>query len=143
MSSLRDSLQAIYDQHGKLTPELVVQVARKKTHPLHSQVFDRAPADAAEAWYRHRAHELIQSVKVTYREATETSPALSVRAFVAVRSSEGDNSYSYEPTEKVATDPFSKALVLRDMERDWKTLKSRYEAFEEFFALVAGDLKAA
>lgn len=138
--SLRDELQAIYDQHGKLTPVLVVLVARPEDHPLHDRVFDRPLVEAAEAWYLGRAHELIQSVKVVYREATDDEAALVGRGFLAVRG-EGPEQYVYEPAEKVAADPFTRQLVLREMEREWRQMLARYEGFQEFLALVAGDVK--
>lgn len=140
MSSLREQLQAVYDQHGKLTPDLVVEVARSKSSELHDRVFDRPVGEAAEAWYRQRAHDLIQSVKIVYREATDTEPELRIRAWHAVRA-EGPDQYAYEPADKVAADPFTRQLVLRDMEREWRMLFARYEQFEEFLALVSGDLK--
>lgn len=140
MSSLRDELQAVYDQHGKLTPELLVEAARPKGHPLHDRVFDRSTTEAAESWYRHRAHDLIQSVKIVYREASEeTGPELRVRAWHAVRS-EGPEAFNYQPVEKVAADPFTRQLVLREMEREWKQLFDRYEKFEEFLAIVTTDV---
>lgn len=142
MSGLRDALQSTYDQHGRLTPELVVEAARPKGSPLHAYVFDRTPKEAAEAWYRHRAHELITSVKITVREAAEGNPPLRVRAWHAVRS-EGPDSYTYESAEKVATDPFIRQLVLRDMEREWRSLYGRYQSFAEFLELVTADLKQA
>lgn len=142
MTGLREQLQSIYDQHGKLTPELLVEVARPETHPLHSRVFDRAPSEAAEAWYRHRAHELIRSVKVVYRDADETSAEKSVRAFHAVRSP-GPDPYVYEPVDEVMADDFKRTLVLRDMEREWKTLYRRYNQFVEFAEMVSGDLGQA
>lgn len=135
---LREHLQAIYDSHGKLTPELVVAEARPKSHPLHGYVFDRAPKEAAEAWYRHRAHELIQSYRITYQKSPD-GPVQRVRGWCAVRTEEGQ--YVYEPTEKVATDPFLRSLVLRDMEREWKQLHRRYGEFEEFVALITADLE--
>jgi hypothetical protein len=138
--SLRDELQSIYDQHGQLTPELVVTTARPKGHPLHNRVFDRAPKQAAEAWYRHQAHELIQSVKVVYRDADEDGPARSVRVFHCVH---GEQGHVYEPVERVVADPFSRQLVLRDMERDWKQLRSRYEQFAEFTEMVSADMAVA
>lgn len=133
MNGLREHLQAIYEAHGELTPELVVQAARRKNHPLHSVVFDRPVNEAAEAWYRERAHELIQSVRVVYREADENGPEKSVRAFHAIRRETG---YIYEPVEKVADDPFTRRLLLNDMRREWEQFKTRYETFEEFLSLV-------
>ncbi len=53
--NLRDHFQAIYDQHGQLTPALVVQVARPKDHPLHDRVFDKPTKEAAEMWLIHCA----------------------------------------------------------------------------------------
>lgn len=132
---IREHLQAIYDAHGTLTPAIVVREARPKNHPLHSYVFDRAPAEAAEAWYRHRAHELIQRVKITY--AAGDGEERSVRAFICTRT---ENGYAYDPAEKVAVDPFLRELALRDMEREWKLLHARYGHFEEFIHLVAADV---
>lgn len=132
--TVKDELQKIYDQQGRLTPELVVAAARRKEHPLHTHVFDRAPKDAAEAWYRHRAHELIQSVRVVYRQ--DGDETRSVRAFQAIRQESG---YSYEPTERVIQDPFLSKLVMMDMEREWQQLRTRYEHFREFWEMVKQD----
>lgn len=137
--SLREHLQAIYDQRGVLTPALVVDEARPKAHPLHGH-FEWNDKVAGEAWRRQQAHELIRSVKVVYREATDTDPAEHVRAWQAVRNDDG---HVYEPAEKVAADPFLSALVLKDMEREWKQLHRRYGHFAEFVDLVRGDIEAA
>lgn len=139
--SLREHLQEIYDRHGLLTPQIVVDEVRNPKHPLHSYVFDRKPKEAAEAWYRHRAHELITSVRVSYRKADGTES--SIRAFHAVRKEIEDNGgFAYQPSEEVIADPFLTKLVLQDMERDWKTLKKRYEDFQEFWQLVQSEAEA-
>lgn len=134
--SLRDELQNIYDQHGQLTPALVVDTARSKTHPLHDR-FEWNDKVAGEAWRRQQAHELIRSVKVVYREADDTNPEKSVRAFHAVRADKG---HVYEPVDKVIADDFTRRLVLQDMEREWRALHRRYQNFEEFTAMVRRDL---
>lgn len=136
MKTIKDHLQAIYDKHSTLTPELVVQEARSDKHPLHAHVFDREVKDAAESWYRHRAHELIQTCRIVYREATETEAEMSVRAYQAVR---GEAGYVYEPTEKVVRDDFLSRLVLGDMEREWKQMKRRYDSYQEFWQMVNND----
>jgi hypothetical protein len=137
--SLREELQRIYDRNGRLTPALVLDEARDPAHPLHSR-FTWVDSEAAESWRRHQAQELIRSVRVRYVEATDTEPARSVRAFHAVRR---ENGHVYEPAEKVVEDPFTKRLVLADMEREWKALKRRYEQFAEFAAMVRQDLEEA
>jgi hypothetical protein len=133
---LRDQLQAVYDKYNQLTPELVVQEAANPASPLHSR-FEWDDTVAAEAWRREQAHRLIQRVKVVYREADDKNAAKSVRAFHAVRTEIG---HAYEPVEKVARDPFLAQLVMRDMEREWKTLKRRYSDFHEFWSLIRSDL---
>lgn len=139
--TLRDHLQAIYDQHGQLTPVLVKEVARAKDHPLHASVFDKNVKDASEAWYEHRAHELIRKVRISYRDADSGEPR-DIRAFHAVRSGE-DGGLSYEPLETIADDPLLKKMLLRDAEREWRALRTRYEHLEEFFQIVASDLAVA
>lgn len=137
--SLRDQLQAVYDEHGKLTPALIVDEARHDSHPLHER-FEWDDAVAGEAWRHRQAHELIRSVRIVYRAATDTRPEASVRAFHAVRLEDG---YVYEPAEKIADDEFLRGLVLRDMEREWQALKRRYADFGEFLAMVQRDVAAA
>lgn len=138
--SLRDQLQAIYDKHQTLTPQLVVQEARDKAHPLHDRVFDRPVKEAAEAYYLTRAHELIQSVRIVYKEPDDSGVGKSVRKWHAVRS---ENGHVYEPAEKVINDPFLAKLVMADMRREWAALKRRYDDFEEFWSLVRAELPEA
>jgi hypothetical protein len=135
---LRSVLLEIHRQHGYLTPALVVDLARDNDHPLHAVVFDRSPEDAAEAWYLARAHELIRRVRVTHLPAGDGEP-LSVRAFQAVRGAT-TNAYVYEPSEEVAANPLLAQMVLRDMERDWRTLRARWGHFAEFVRMVRDDL---
>lgn len=136
--SLRDQLQEVYDQFGELTPKLVVDVARDPDHPLHSR-FEWDDAVAGEAWRHDQAHRLIQKQKVVYREATETEPEKSIRKWHAVRT---ENGYAYQPAETIAADPLAVQMLLREMERDWKELRRRYEQFSEFWSMVRKDTAA-
>jgi hypothetical protein len=135
-SDLRGQLQAVYDQHSKLTPDLVVDVARDPEHPLHGR-FEWDDSVAGEAWRRQQAHDLIRKVKVVYREADESGPEKSVRAFHAVRQEQG---HVYEPLEKVVANDFTRQLLLNDMEREWRQLHQRYREFEEFLSMVRRDV---
>jgi hypothetical protein len=135
--SLRDQLQAIYEEHGKLTPSLVLDQARATDHPLHGR-FQWDDSAAAESWRREQAHRLIRSVRVVYREATATERARDVRAFHALRAQDNDNGgYSYMSAEAIAADPFKTKLLLQEMEREWQALRRRYAEFEEFWRLVS------
>lgn len=135
--NLRDVLQSIYDNHGHLTPELVLDEARAEDHPLHTR-FEWDDAVAAERYRRDQAHELIQSVKISYAEAD--GRRTEIRAFHAVRKASG---YSYEPAEQIAQDDMATRILLADMQREWQTLKRRYQQFAEFTAMVRADLEVA
>lgn len=135
-TDLRGELLAVRGQHGKLTPQIVVDVARDPGHPLHSR-FEWDDTVAGEAWRRQQAHELIRKAKAVFREADESGPEKSVRAFVAVRAADG---HVFDPVEEVAEDPFRRQLVLADMERRWKELFQQFKEFEEFLSLVRQDI---
>lgn len=139
--NLRSELEKIYKQQGELTPKIVVEVARRSDHPLHSAVFDCPPKLAADRYYLDRAHQLIQSVRITYRDP-KTSKPYDIRAWHAIPS-EADRTHVYRPTDEVVNDPILKAIVLREMERDWRQLHARYGSFVEFLDLVSKDLAKA
>jgi hypothetical protein len=138
-TDLRGELLAVRGQHGKLTPQIVVDVARDPGHPLHSR-FEWDDTVAGEAWRRQQAHELIRKVKVVYQEATESAPEKEVRGFIAIPSPEG---HVFDPVEEVVEDPFRRQLTLNTMEREWKSLLKRYQEFEEFLSMVRQDVDAA
>lgn len=135
--SLRDQLQAVYEQHSRLTPALVVDAARPKDHPLHSR-FEWNNTIAGEAYRRQQAHDLIQSVRIVHDR--EDKEPLSVRAFHAVRDDVG---HAFRPTEDILDDPLLTKMLLADMKREWTTLRARYEHFVEFRQLVLTDLEVA
>lgn len=134
--SLREHLLKIRDEHGKLTPEVVELQARDPDDLLHP----RLEWDDTIAGYEYRlvqAAEIIRSVRIVYKEATDKAPARYQRAFVAPRAP--DKPHEYVPVEEVARDPFMRTLLLRQMDREWKQLKQRYAQFDEFWRMVAED----
>ncbi len=137
MSSLRESLQAVYDQRGELTPRLVVDEARDEDHPLHSR-FQWDDSIAGEKWRHAQAQELIRSVRVVYRKADKGKPERSVRYWHALRQESG---YAYESAEHIAADPVLTQVLLMDMRREWKSLQARYGHFDEFARMVQADLQ--
>lgn len=138
MRDARNELLRIRDDVGEITPDTVLEAARPRGSVLHGYVFDKAPKDAAEAYYRARAHSLIRIVRIRY-PTTDPTDKRTLRAFHAVRETDPPR-YVYEPAEEVAADPLRRALVLRDMERDWRTLKARYEGFQEFAVMILRDI---
>jgi hypothetical protein len=130
--SLRDELNMCRAQYGRLSKPTFVDFARPEDSPSHGR-FEWDDAVAAEKHRLEQAGKLIASVRVVYKEPTEDAGPETVRAFHAVRSNKG---HVYEPAENVAADPVLKEMVLRDMRRDWESLRRRYARFTEFVAMV-------
>lgn len=101
-ATLRDWLRGIYEEHGRLTPELVRDAARPEDSPGRPHVFGLAPADAAEAHYLSRAHDLIRRVKVTVVERGTDAPRR-IRVWHAIPGREAR--YEYEPLDALRSDP--------------------------------------
>ena len=139
--SLRDHLQEIYDAHGRLTPQLVVDVAKPTDHPLHERYYALEDREAAHEYRKVLAAKDIRSVRVVYREADGEQEQRSVRAFHAVRDEEGEG--SYVPVERVVESEFLTEMVRRDMEREVRALIRRWEHFDEFWQLLQGEVDAA
>lgn len=151
MSGLRDHLQAIYNELGRLTPDDVVNVASDPAHPLHKS-FEWDDSVAGAHYRREQARNLIKSVRVTYTKPGTEEPR-SVRAWHAVRyvtlemDDEGEEigpgraSYVYEPAEKIAADPILARIRLAEMQREWRIFRRRYEEFAEFWEMIRSDLQ--
>ena len=136
--SLRDQLQAVYDEHRRLTPAAVVDTARPAEHPLHDR-FEWDDAVAGEAYRLDQARRLIRSVRVTFKEADERDAAKTVRAFHAIRDEAG---MAYKPTDEIVESEFLTKIVMQDMQREWQQLKRRYAHFAEFIAMIRTDLES-
>lgn len=146
--STQQALQALYDERGELTPELVLAEASDPEHELH----ERFVWDDTEAAHRYRltqAGHLIRSVKVTVQKSPESQP-IRVRAFIAdreLRDSPDDQPEdlmgAYHPVEQVIESDLMRTAWFRSLERDWKRLKARAGASREFAQMVLADIDAA
>lgn len=133
--SLRDELQCIYARRGELTPAGVVDEARPEGSPLHHR-FEWNDGIAGERYRQVQASELIRSVKIIYSDQPVEK---SVRGFVSVQRLVDDEARrAYIPTEEALADDFTRALLLAECQREWKTFQSKYGHLKEFAAIVAG-----
>ena len=133
-AKLRDLLTAIREEFGALNPELLVEVARDPSHPLHSR-FEWDDTVAAHKWRIEQAGQLLR-VTFVYDGKKPTD----LRAFVAVKGEDSHQS-DYVPTEEAMENPFTRELVLRAMKRDWQTYKRRYDHMVEFADFVREQLE--
>ena len=134
MSTLRDHLQAIRDEHGALTPRLVVDTAADPDHPLHSR-FDWDDSTAADKWRIEQAGQLL---RITYRP--DPTKPVELRFFAAVRG-ENTPTADYVPTAEALADEFTAELLLRQMKRDWQTFKRRYDHMAAFAAFIRSQIQ--
>lgn len=133
--SLRDELLSIRSQHGKLTPQIVLDAARKPGSPLHDR-FEWDDTIAAQRFRESQAGDLIRKVKISFTAGDGVSKEL--RAFVVVRGE--DPRSEYVPVEEAVQDPFTQKLVIREFEREWKRFRERYEHLVEFAQVISRDL---
>ena len=134
--NLREELDRIRSQHGRLTPAVVVDEARSPDHPLHSR-FEWDDAVAGEKYRLVQAQQLIRTVKVTMPATVDRGP-VSLRAYYSVPSELGGNEYL--PGEEVAADPIISALVLRNMRREFEQLQTQYGHLSEFLDMLSAAL---
>lgn len=130
--SIRDILHELYEQHGELTAELLVDVARNAAHPLHDQ-FEWDDAVAGEEHRKHQARRLIARVKVRYVDPRNDAHTVKARAYHSVRTPAGQ---AYRSTDDVVTDPYMRQLMRRQMYRDFQAMLDRYNGFDELWAMI-------
>ena len=132
MSNLRDTLLAIRDEVGSLTPGTVVAAATPKGSPLHHK-FTWDDKVAGVQWRLEEARQLCRSVRVVYVEATETQPAILGRAFHSIETANGR---AYEPVEAIVADEFSLQLIRQEAQREINALLRKWATFDEFAGLL-------
>jgi hypothetical protein len=134
MASVREELRRIYtSQGGELTPQAVVDAARRKNSPLNSY-FEWDDRVAGEAYRIVQAQDLIRRQFKVY--ARDKRGPKHVREYVSVYQAGGSDTGAYRLTEEVVVDPISEAILLREFQRDIDNLKRRYGHFKEFGRLV-------
>lgn len=134
MSTLRDELAAIRNENeGRLTPLLVLEVARDEDHPLHSR-FEWDDGIAAEKYRLDQAQRLIMSVKWRY---DPDDPTKETRRYYAIRAADSDE-YTYDDVEEIMQDDFRRKLLLNEMQRRIDELVGQFGALEEFWRYLRG-----
>lgn len=133
--TLRELLDEVRAKHGVLTPKVLVDEARDPASPLHGH-FSWDVAENAEKYLLVQARELIRKVRVRYVDSR--GDMSSVRAYHVVRNSTPIGpAKEYVPVEEIVADPLQKALLLRQMEREWKEFRRRWEHMSEFAGMIA------
>ena len=136
MADLRSELLAIREQHGILTPQVVVKAATADDHPLHNR-FEWDDEKAGHAYRLQQARQLISVVREKYIDRSG-APA-DIRTFHAIPRETGS---VYEPLDEILQNDVSTKILLQSMEREWRQLRKRYEKLTEFRDIILRDLQA-
>lgn len=132
-STLHDLFVKIRNKRGRLTPQVIVKEAENPRHPLHNE-FDWDDASAAHKHRLQHAARLIRLVKI---KVVLPSGPTKVRQWHAVRAAGVvDAPAGYVMDEEVAATPMFREAMLRQMERDWRALESRYQHLKEFWDMI-------
>ncbi|MBO0728571.1 MAG: hypothetical protein J2P57_04890 [Acidimicrobiaceae bacterium] len=132
--TIESILTDLYEERGRLVPEEVVEVASAPDHPLHSQ-FEWDDTEAARRWRIWQAGQLIRRVQV---RIVDNDHEYSVRAFRPARYV-GRDEPGYLAERDIRDDPTARALLLRRMEREWRSMRRRWGDLEEFWKMVIQD----
>lgn len=142
--SVASHLQAIYDNNGIITPQIVVDTAREDDHPLHNH-FIWDDGVAGELYRCGQAAQMIR--KVTIRRTTPDGEEVVTRAWVSRTEIEGqansdDARGHYLPVGVVIASSDLRPKYEQAMEREWKALYAKYKEYQAFIDMVAADMAA-
>jgi hypothetical protein len=135
MADLRTELAKIYEQYGKLTAEIVLEEATPVDHPLHSQ-FTWDDSEAARLYRLEEARRLIRIVRDPI--TTSSGEVARVRTYHSLPQEGGDR--AYQSTDDIVKDDISTQILLRQAEREYRTLLTKYGHLKEFIEMVRASL---
>ena len=134
-----DSIRALAKKHGKVTPKIVLNDAKRANSPLHS-FFDWNDSAAAIKYRLQQAQDLIRSIRVTYTPYENETVKIRVREFVSVTPESKDTD------EKAASIyiPYTEAMkvesyrdqVMYQCKRDAESFRQKYRSLQEAAAII-------
>lgn len=132
-----EAIKQLAEKHkGEITPEIVVQEARKKRSPLHPY-FEWNESEAAEKYRLLQAGYLIRRIKVTY-DVSENK-TVRVRAYVNVRDTEQEEPATngiYVPIETALTVASYRDQLLDQCRRDVRAFQQKYSSLAEAQSII-------
>lgn len=137
MSDLRTELMAVREQYGSLTAENVVDAARHVNSPLHTH-FEWDDGEAAHRYRLQQARQLIRVVRQPY--VTAGGMEERVRTFHSLPGAGEGGKPAYEPLDEIIEDPVATEVMIRQAEREWRTMWARYSHLREFVDIVRGSV---
>lgn len=129
-------LESIEQRHGKITSNLLVDVAKEKEHIAHDFIYHVGQRRAARMHYEQRAGLLLRTLEVqVVDEATPT-----IRARIAIPASADDGGMGRDrflSAQEVSTREDLRDLHRGSLLRRMNLLRRELLDFDEFAAVVA------
>lgn len=119
--------------NGRLTPEMIIDDARREDSPLHC-CFDWDDSIAANKWRLEQARNIISVVYINSSNPNATNPNQPIRAFVNVIN---DGERFYSPVKTVFSDDNQREKFLELAESELLRWQERYAALQ----IYADDVK--
>jgi hypothetical protein len=138
MSDLRTQLTGIYQAHGELTPQIVVDEARPIDAPLHNR-FEWDDSIAGENYRLIQASRIIRVVRIEYT-SPQSEEKKFIRAFSSLHESGEPERQGYAPTEEILQNEMTRKILLRNLQREIVSLKKRYGHMAEFADILRAAL---
>lgn len=131
-------LERILIERGSLVPRDVLDVARDEGNPLHPFI-DWQDRSAAEHWRLYQITTMIRSFKLRVEtiDAQGLATEHRVRGYVPSRYVDETVREGYVAT--LDLDERQRALMERQLKREWSALRRRWEQWDGFWAIVLAD----
>jgi hypothetical protein len=127
------------ENDGILKPEDVVEAARPKDSPLHSQ-FEWSNTEAANKWRIHQARNLIR-VTVEWLNVPGKAEPVEIRPFVSLTPDRKNEGGGYRDTLVVLRSKESREQLLADALAELRAIEDKYAALQELAEVFAAARK--
>lgn len=128
--TIKAEFEKLFARHGKLTPEIIVEEASKKTSKLYP-FFEWNNAKAAHQWRLEQASMFLRTIKVTIEKPD--GEEVTTRAYVCIKQTiEGEDEEDthrrgeYQPIDVVLADDRLTKQMLEDAKRELRSFQRKY-----------------
>lgn len=127
-------LMKIKDKNGTISPDQIVDAARRKNNPLHS-LFTWDNSAAAAKYRLSEASALLRSIEITYT----VLPNQSRRAFEITQKKRAGDEVSktlYGTAEEASADPDNHAALIAEAIRTLMAWRNRFRYIQDLSKLI-------
>jgi len=131
-------LKEIYNKEKKLTAEIVLNHAKKKSSPLH-ELFTWNNTEAANQFRLWEARTLIKSVKITMTVGVEE---VKVRKYINLRTDDENNANpwgansEYKEVKEIMSDEKTKEILFQQAINELNAFRKKYHGLRQFEKLM-------